>query len=265
MNQENMPQVKRTHTFHAEAGVLHARLQLPLKQDIKPQAFSKLPTGGGYLSQHAHNYQLEGIVSYRAAYTQVAGNKDVKEGPRHGWTTVATAVVEHLNVLDVVTADRVVAQISTDHPLEGYVPHISFLGTRFENLRIAGHKVDIDLDLLGTGADENSAHEGNKGLMERIDARNQEFNDPEWLPDWYEEFGDFFDPLGAVPHEDEGVDPKLPDVVVKGSLVRTSKFPSPKDSYPGGMFRQGDQRSRFWKDPPGDGAYQSLEVHQQRG
>ena len=74
----------------------------------------------------------------------MAGNRDVKPG--HGFSTITTAVVEDLNVLDVVTADRVVAQISTEHPLVGYVPHITFLGTRFENLRIAGHKVELDLD-----------------------------------------------------------------------------------------------------------------------
>jgi len=50
-------------------------------------------------------------------------------------------------VLDVLTADRVVGQIITEHPLVGYVPIISFLGTRFENLRIAGHPVELDLDL----------------------------------------------------------------------------------------------------------------------
>jgi hypothetical protein len=60
---------------------------------------------------------------------------------------LTTAVVEDLNVLDVLTADRVVGQISTDHPPIGYVPHVTFLGTRFDNLRIAGHPVKLDLDL----------------------------------------------------------------------------------------------------------------------
>ena len=63
--------------------------------------------------------------------------------------TLATSVIEGFNVLDVVTADRIVAQVSTEHPLDGYVPEVTFLGTRFENLRIAGHPVTVDLD---TGA-----------------------------------------------------------------------------------------------------------------
>ena len=49
--------------------------------------------------------------------------------------------VEDLNGLDVLTADRVVAQIFTEHPpydpengQSDAVPTVSFLGTRFDNL-----------------------------------------------------------------------------------------------------------------------------------
>src|SRR5439155_10804820 len=44
-------------------------------------------------------------------------------------------------------ADRVVGQISTEQPLEGDVPIVTFLGTRFENLKIGGHKIDPQLNL----------------------------------------------------------------------------------------------------------------------
>jgi hypothetical protein len=135
----------RKHHFHGEAEVLNAQLQLPLLQDVKSQAYVKLPDEGGYRSEQAHNYRLEGVLSFREAYTQVAGNRSVKDG--RGWITLVTSVVIGLNVLDVVTADRVVAQMSTEHPLEGYVPTVTFLGTRFENLRIGGHEVDPTLNL----------------------------------------------------------------------------------------------------------------------
>ena len=49
-------------------------------------------------------------------------------------------------MLEVVTADRVVGQTITEHPLDGYMPSISFLGTRFENLRIAGFPVELEFD-----------------------------------------------------------------------------------------------------------------------
>ena len=158
----------RVHRYHAEATALEGNLQLPLAQEIKPQAYVKLPEHGGYLSQRAADYRLEGAISFRSAYTQVAGNLDLKPG--HGWSTISTAVVEKLNVLDVVTADRVVGQVAIEHPLVGYVPHVTFLGTRFENLRIAGHpvKLDLDLDILGPKPENDAPYSKAPGLLDRV-------------------------------------------------------------------------------------------------
>jgi hypothetical protein len=136
---------KRVHTYHAEATVLSGDLYHPLPQEIKPQTNAKLfSEEAGYLSEHAEPYRLEGVISFDKAYTQVAGNENSKK-PERGWNTLVTSVVEGLNILEVVTADRVIGQIATHHPQEGYVPRIHFLGTRFENLRIAGHPVKIHL------------------------------------------------------------------------------------------------------------------------
>ena len=138
--------IERTHTYHAETDVLTATFEQPLKAEIRPQAYVNLPGRGGYLSERAQDFRLESVVSFESAYTQVAGN--VSDKPNGGWVTLATAVVEGLNVLDVVTADRVVAQVSTEHPKDGYVPRVTFLGTRFEGLKIAGVPITpvIDLD-----------------------------------------------------------------------------------------------------------------------
>jgi hypothetical protein len=163
-------QLSRTHTYHAEATVLHGDLHHPLIQEIKPQTNVKLSPRGGYLSEHAEPYRLEGIISFKKAYTQTGGNPDPKPG--HGWSTLSTSVIEKLNVLEVVTADRVVAQIGTDHPLEGYVPTITFLGTRFENLRIAGHPVNIDIhpdpSFLGDKPEDDGAYTRHPGFLERV-------------------------------------------------------------------------------------------------
>src|SRR5581483_3304034 len=131
----------RTHKYHSEGTVLKGDLYHPLVQPIKPQTNVKLAEHGGYLSEHAEPYRLEGVISFQKAYTQVAGNPNPK--PEGGWTTLVTSVIEGLNVLEVVTADRVIGQIVTLHPAEGYIPHVHFLGTRFENLRIAGHPVTV--------------------------------------------------------------------------------------------------------------------------
>ena len=165
--------VVREHTYHAEAEVLRGELRLPLVQEIKTQASAKLAGKGGYLSQHEQDYRLEGVISFRTAYTQTSGNPGLKPGI--GWTTLSTSVVEGLNVLEVVTADRVVSQISLDHPLEGYVPAIHFLGTRFENLRIAGHLVEVDLDLnhLGPKPDKDAPFTQGAGFIDRVNRQHE--------------------------------------------------------------------------------------------
>jgi hypothetical protein len=173
---------KRYHNYHAEAEALTGSLTLPLIQEVKPPTFVKLNERGGYLSQHVENYRLGGAVSFRSAYTQVAGNPSDKAG--HGWNTLTTAVIEGLNVLDIVTADRIVCQISTDHPLVGYVPAVTFLGTRFENLRIAGHtlKVDLDLDILGDKPKNDGSYTSNRDFIKRIAAQRDRIQSQKNVP-----------------------------------------------------------------------------------
>src|ERR1700722_20211677 len=166
--EETAEDIKRDHYFHAEATALSGILHLPLVQVINPQASAQLPEAGGYLSQQAQPYKVESVISYESAHTQVAGNKEVKPG--HGWSTLVTSVVEGLNILDVVTADRVVGQVSTEYPLKGYVPSITFLGTRFENLRIAGHpvKLDWDLNLCGKKPDGDAPYTKSSDFVNRV-------------------------------------------------------------------------------------------------
>jgi hypothetical protein len=158
----------RTHRYHAHATILSGHLKLPLVQKIEPQAHAHLHEEGGYLSERSENYRLESVISYRSAYTHVAGNRSTKAG--QGWSTITTTVIEGLNVLEVVTADRIVGQIITEHPLEGYVPRVSFLGTRFENLRIAGHVVelDFDLDLLGAKPENDGSYARHDHPVSRV-------------------------------------------------------------------------------------------------
>jgi hypothetical protein len=149
-----------SHYFHAEAHALAGNLSLPFEQNIKKQAFVKLEghlaelsdaerAQRNYFSQHGKNFRLEGIISYASAHTQVSGHRSNKHDDAS--VTLATAVVEDLNVLNVVTADRVVAQISTTHFPDEYSPEVTFLGTHFENLRIARHKAEpyLNLGLVG--------------------------------------------------------------------------------------------------------------------
>jgi hypothetical protein len=172
----------RTHHYHADATILSGHLRLPLVHEISSQARGTLPEEGGYISQRSEDFRLEGVLSFRSAYTQVAGNRSTKPG--QGWTTLSTTAVEGLNVLDVLTADRIVGQIITEHPLEGYVPSINFLGTRFENLRIAGHPValDLDLNILGSKPANDASYAQESGVASRIKSQCASALESDGLP-----------------------------------------------------------------------------------
>jgi hypothetical protein len=173
-----------SHYFHAEAHALAGKLKLPFEEQIKKQAFVKLEgqladlpdeerAQRNYFSQHAKNFRLEGIISYAAAHTQVTGHASKKhEGAS---VTLATSVVEDLNVLNVVTADRVVAQISTTHFPGVQTPSVTFLGTHFENLRIARHRAEpyLKLDMADEKlADKKAIHASQgTGFMKAVEVQ----------------------------------------------------------------------------------------------
>ena len=207
------------HIYDAQAFALEGDLQLPLRAEIKPQAYLDLPEVGGYLLQHTCAYRLEGIISFRAAYTQVAGNLERK--PEHGYVTLATAVLEDFNILDVVTADRVVAQVSSEHPRDGSIPHITFLGTRFDNLRIAGHPVrlDLDLDFFGPKPDNDAPWSSKKDFRERVTAQCDHIRSQSNLP---AEIAEGYNRLPSKPGSQESVE---------CSLVQRAE-----GSYPGRTF-----------------------------
>jgi hypothetical protein len=179
--------VKRIHTYHGEADILEMELTEPFHEKVRPQAKVELYGDGEhshYQFKHAGPFRLEGILSYQSGYTQVAGHRSTKPG--HGYATLTTSVTEGLNILDVVTADRVVAQISTEHPLDGAVPEVSFLGTRFENLRIAGHKVEVNtnLNILGPKPVKDGSYFDQSTVMGDMAKQYNKISADTSLPEW---------------------------------------------------------------------------------
>jgi hypothetical protein len=174
--------IQREHIYQAEATALVGTLQRPFEHEIKPQAFTKLSERGGYEFNVTSDYRLEGAVSFQSGYTQVGGYDATL--PCQGWVTLATASVEGLNILDVITADRVVAQVRTIHPLVGYVPSVTLLGTRFENLRISGHPVhlDLDLNLLGNKPANDAPYTKDPGFLARVASQYERLGKDQDLP-----------------------------------------------------------------------------------
>jgi len=180
--------IKRVHYYHADASALGGSLQRPVAQIVPVQAPSSLGPVGGYGSAQAGEFQLEGILSFTSASTQVAGSVSKTNG---AWTTLVTATVEGLNVGEILAADRMVAQISTEHPLVGYQPRVSFVGTKFENLRIAGCPVTpaLNLDLCSQGKVNAAGYPmasclDDPNFIRTVGAQYAQITDPNSLPDW---------------------------------------------------------------------------------
>jgi hypothetical protein len=128
--------------FHAEATPLGGYIEKPLQKHIPSQSSGSLPAVGGHVATRSEAFNFEEIVSCRSAYSRVSGSQD-EDG---SWWTLATSVIEGLNILEVVTADRVVAQISVEHPADGGPPRVSFAGSRFERLQIGGSEPSLEMN-----------------------------------------------------------------------------------------------------------------------
>jgi len=180
------PGTNRVHYYHADVTALGGHIQRPINQQIPVQAPLSLPPTGGYAAVRVEGFHLHGILSFASAYTQVAGSVSEKDG---GWTTLATAAVEGLNVHDILTADRVVSQIATEHPREGYDPKVTFIGTRFDNLRIGGFPLEValDLNLCSPGGAERFPGRScfdDERFLKAVGEQYHRMSDEKRLPQW---------------------------------------------------------------------------------
>ena len=166
-------EIERNHSFHAESSVLSAEAGSRLAQVLPRENLLSVAPEGGHLSRKIAAFELPGFVSFKSGYTQVSGSGDFRSG--QGWATMSTSVIEGLNIANIVTADRVVAQVSTEHPTAGYVPSVSFLGTHFENLRIAGHAVNfqLDLNMLGEKPDDDIPYLSHPEFLRRVQSQSE--------------------------------------------------------------------------------------------
>ena len=129
--------------YHASAVGASGTLYAPYSQLIPAQASAALPDIGGVAHNVAGRFDCERVLRFDTARSELIGRYDEKDGSHE---TGITVVVERLNILDMVTADRIVARLISKHPKGGKEPSITITGSHFENLRVAGQIIDPDLD-----------------------------------------------------------------------------------------------------------------------
>ena len=129
----------RVFYYHADAAPIGGHFTTPKETILHSHGSSSLAQAGGHVSASAEKYEHpDKLVSFKKAHSEIEG-KVSKTG---SWTTLVTSVIEGLNVLDIVKADRIIAALSVEHPSNGGHPKASVFGSKFENLIIDGVEIN---------------------------------------------------------------------------------------------------------------------------
>jgi hypothetical protein len=186
------------HIYHADAYVLNVELEQPIK--LAKQEYGRVALESrreSLITQSVGETNIEGLIFFKRGHTRVAGAQvkqktDAFGNDHAGWVTLATAALEGYNVEDIITADSVVAQLSTQHSMTNnpkqpisHVPRVNFLGTRFDNLRVGGYPVEVELNLAFCGpkpeGDQSYLQDGN--FLDRVHRQLDDIVETRDLPE----------------------------------------------------------------------------------
>jgi hypothetical protein len=222
--------MKRIHHYHADGSALGGIIKLPKSAFVPSQAEVSLAPAGGSTSDKTGPLTFDDIVSCSGTETHATGSENPATG---SWATLVTATVSGLNIRNVLTADQVIAQISVEHPRDGYTPKVTFVGSQFLNLRIGGVPVKavINDKILTPAADYPPLPwTQNTGFHDTIRDQRRRVVKSGPIPDWAGHLFTNNDPLdgfdqkgyflcslvdsidGEIPGESCGHLVKIPDV-----------------------------------------------------
>jgi hypothetical protein len=123
------------YSLRADGNALGGYLKGPVEKTLPALAPVSLPPVGGFAVARSGAFTAEEIVSCSSAYSHVSGQAH----PDGSGSILITTVVEGLDILEVVTAERVVVQLALSLPNKpGQCIGISTAGTAFEGLRLGG-------------------------------------------------------------------------------------------------------------------------------
>src|SRR5438105_1295387 len=132
-----------TFHYHACAHAFSGQFTRPFHDLIEVQAATALPITGGHGHSRVENFHFREFVSFKKGYTHVSGAHQADDNSNN---TLVTATLEALNVLDILTADRIVSRLYSKHLHRAPEGNISMVGSKFENLMIAGCPVHVEFD-----------------------------------------------------------------------------------------------------------------------
>jgi hypothetical protein len=132
------------YVYHASAFAMAGEFERPRPYSLAPQASVVLGGHGGHGTSKHPGLTVDGLVSFKSAYSEVGGSYDDCHDVH---TTHAWSVLEGVDVAGILTADRVVSRLAIYYRADdSEEASFDITGSHFENLRIAGHPVDVKLD-----------------------------------------------------------------------------------------------------------------------
>ncbi len=154
-----------------------ARIEQPFTDLLESQAVAAVGSIGGRSAATIRNFRYRDIFRFDLAQSQVTGSRCKGQcgSAEESYSTHMQATIEGVDVLSMVTADRIVANVvSTDTISPDGEPSVRLIGTRFENLRIAGIPVKVDLatdlfDTYDTHAALAGAYRENEAIRSIVD------------------------------------------------------------------------------------------------
>jgi hypothetical protein len=179
---------RTTFLYHTEAVGASGHISLPVNDTMPLQASIASAIGPGFGKVRVENFKHLDYLSIGSIESQVVSSFSARD-QAHG--TLASVVIENLNNLNVVTCDRMVTRLTSKHPKhaqEGTAPGSFILhGTRFENLRIAGHAIELDLAVglfseLSTWEKLNKAYETDPEIRKELRALSMYPSEGDQLP-----------------------------------------------------------------------------------
>jgi hypothetical protein len=149
---------KTSFYYQADSSALGGFFEHPFQKIVPSQASVALPAVGGFATVRTEAFNFEGVISCAFAETTVAGRRlaaGTTNEKDDSFSVSITSVIEGLNILDTITADRIVAKVSIDTPLNGDSPRISVVGSQFEGFRVGGQKAipTLNSNLVSAGRD----------------------------------------------------------------------------------------------------------------
>lgn len=142
-----MPHLHRIpFNFHGHGHALSGEFRHPLWSIIPAQASASLSSIGGIAVAHGENFHFQDFVCFKSAHTHISGKRRRDET----FVTHASTVVQGLNILGMVTAERIVSRLTSIHNPKEPEGHIIAEDSRIEGLKINGEDVKVILrhDLL---------------------------------------------------------------------------------------------------------------------